>query len=218
MWPRREGRPATVESDRAPSANISASRREDRATNELVGLCRGLLADGHVCQSEAEFLKGWIERNAAFVGEYPFAPIYRVLSEILRDGHIDDDESADLHDTLTRFVGGEAFNERGQTVSLSTALPIDDPMPPLVFEGSIFVVTGTFAFGKRSQVVAEIEGRGGQLIGAPAKKANYLVIGELGSRDWINSNAGTKILKAVQLKESGSPLAIVSEAHWASSL
>ncbi|KAF1723120.1 NAD-dependent DNA ligase [Pseudoxanthomonas wuyuanensis] len=167
---------------------------------------------------EAEFLKDWMERNASFVSEYPFSSIYRVLSEILKDGVIDAEESADLHDTLARFVGGEAFDAHAQTASKSTTLPIDDPEPVISFSGGIFVVTGTFGYGPRKKVVEEIELRGGILISAPAKKSNYLVIGELGSRDWLTSNAGTKIMKAIELRDSGVPLAIVSEAHWTRSL
>ncbi|MCG8275379.1 BRCT domain-containing protein [Stenotrophomonas sp. NLF4-10] len=204
--------------DRAPSGRITESRRQDRSTNELVGICRGLLADGHVSQMEAEFLKDWIERNAAFVGEYPFAPIYRLLSEILQDGVIDSDESADLHDTLIRFVGGETFDQRAETASLSTSLPITEPQPRIEHSGAIFVVTGTFAYGPRSRVQAEIEQRGGAIGASPSKKTGYLVIGELGSRDWINSNAGTKIIKAVELRGAGHPIAIVSEQHWTAHL
>lgn len=202
----------------APSPNITKTRREDRAGNELVGICRGLLADGHVNQMEAEFLKDWIERNAAFVGEYPFAPIYRLLSDILRDGNIDDDESADLHDTLVRFVGGEAFDQQAQTASLSTALPLDDPHPEIVHGGSVFVVTGTFTYGPRSTVTQAIQDLGGVVAASPSKKTRYLVVGELGSRDWINSNAGTKIMKAVQLRDDGHPLSIISELHWSANL
>lgn len=204
--------------DRAPSGNMTVSRRTDRASTELVGICRGLLADGHVSQMEAEFLRDWIERNAPFVKEYPFAQIYRVLAEILHDGVIDEDESADLHDTLICFVGGEAFDEEAQTASRSTSLPIDDPEPAIVYPGAVFVVTGTFSFGARRLVQNEITSRGGELGGAPTRKTRFLVIGDLGSRDWYNSNAGRKIEKAVELRSDGHPLAIVSEAHWARSL
>lgn len=204
--------------DRAPSGGITSSRRTDRASNELVGLCRGLLADGHVSQLEAQFLKEWIERNAEFTGVYPFDRIYSQLSAILRDGFVDEDESADLHDTLVRFVGGEAFSEQGQTASRSTTLPVDDPEPVIEFPGAVFVVTGTFLHGERASVHAAIEQRGGASSGSPSRKTRYLVIGELGSRDWINSNAGRKIEKAVQLRAGGHPIAIISEAHWTRSL
>lgn len=199
---------------RAPVEGITASRRVERASNELVGICRGLLADGHVSQMEAQFLKDWIERNAEFTGLYPFGQIYAQLSAILHDGFIDEDESADLHDTLVRFVGGEAFDPNAQTVSRATTLPVDDPEPHIEFTGSVFVVTGTFVHGERAQVQAEIQKRGGLSSASPSKKTRYLVIGELGSRDWINSNAGRKIEKAVALRSEGHQVAIVTEQHW----
>lgn len=204
--------------DRAPSGAMTRARRADRAVDELVGLCRGLLADGHVNQQEAEFLKGWIERNADFVGLYPFDRIYRQLTDTMRDGFLDHDESADLMDTLVRFVGGEAHDHQTQTASLSTALPLDDPEPILVYPESIFVVTGTFSYGARSSVCAAIESRGGISGAAPTKKTRYLIIGDLGSRDWKHSNCGTKIEKAIQLRDEGCPLSIVSERHWAATL
>jgi NAD-dependent DNA ligase len=206
------------DTDRAPLPSMTITRRTDRATNELVGLCRGLLADGHVSPQEAAFLKDWIERNAEFVGMYPFNRLYTQLTEILKDGFIDPDESADLHDTLVRFVGGEALDDAGETASMSTTLPIDQPEPEISFTGAIFVVTGTFLHGQRTLVHQAIETRGGLTSGTPAKSTRYLVIGELGSRDWINSNAGRKIEKAVQLRDAGHPIAIITEAHWGRSL
>ncbi|WP_057638199.1 BRCT domain-containing protein [Stenotrophomonas ginsengisoli] len=128
---------------------------------------------------------------------------------------IDQNESADLHETLIRFLGGEAFDARGQTASLSISLPVIEPHPVIEHSGALFVVTATFAFGFRSLVHQAIEERGGLIGSSSKKKTRYLVIGELGSRDWINSNAGTKILKAVSLRDEGHPIAIVSEPHWA---
>ena len=40
------GMPMAFSDDRAPSGNMTVSRRTDRASTELVGICRGLLADG----------------------------------------------------------------------------------------------------------------------------------------------------------------------------
>lgn len=202
-------------SDRAPKASFTLERRTDRVVNELVGLCRGVLADGHVNEQEAWFIKDWIERNGAFVGRYPFSVIYARLESILRDGRIDTDESADLHDTLVRFVGGEACDLEAETASLASSLPLDQPSPAVEHAGRVFVVTGTFTHGARSIVADSIQSRGGVLANAPSKQTHFLVIGELGSRDWISSNAGRKIQKAIELREQGAQLKIVSEAHWA---
>jgi hypothetical protein len=47
-----------------PPANFTLGQQRDRAATELVGLCRGVLADGIVSTPEALFIKDWIERNA----------------------------------------------------------------------------------------------------------------------------------------------------------
>lgn len=203
-----------MDAGRAPRGGITLGRRKDRAHDELVGLCRGLLADGHVSAGEAEFLRDWIERNAAFADAYPFGLLLDRLNMVLADGEVDADESADLHDTLVRFVGGEAFDAQAQTASLSSALPLDDPMPMVEFPGTVFLATGTFRYGPRKDVYRQIVDRGGVVASSVVKSLNFLVVGELGSRDWMHSNSGRKIEKAIALRSAGQRLALVSEAHW----
>ena len=50
------------------------------------------------------------------------------------------------------------------------------------------------------------------------KSLNYLVLGEISSRDWKHSTHGLKILKAVQHKENGVNISIISEKDWAEAL
>lgn len=204
--------------DRAPARVMTQARRIDSASTELIGICRELLADGHVDQAEAVFLKDWIERNSQFVGTYPFDLIYLQLSAILLDGFIEADESADLHDTLGRLLGDKTDDAAGQPVSHSTPLPFDEPEPEIYFPDCTFVVAGTFSYGSRASVHAAIDARGGSIAASPSEETHYLVVGDLGSVDWINSNAARKIERAVQLRQEGHPLAIVTEAHWAESL
>jgi hypothetical protein len=207
-----------VFSQNAPHASMTAARRADRSTDELIGVCRGVLADGHCSSDEAGYLKSWIERNSAFANKFPYDVLYRRLTDALVDGVIDSDEESDLLGTLSRFVGGETFNTEAEVASLSSALPLDEPAPLLLFRDAIVVVTGTFAFGRRAAVIDALEQRGAHAISAPTKRTRYLVIGKIGSRDWIHSSYGRKIERAVELKREGVPLAIVSEDHWAASL
>ena len=216
-WVPWEGQVMKDPGDRAP-APTTGTRGADRASRELIDICRELLADGRVDQTEAEFLKEWIERNSDFVGTYPFDVVYLQLSAILLDGFVDPDESADLRDTLSQFIDGAAHGVGEQPAPRPTTLPIDDPEPEIYFPESAFVVAGTFSYGCRAMVHAAIDARGGIVAASPSEETRYLVIGDLGSRDWTNSNAGRKIERAVQLRQEGYPLAIVTEAHWAESL
>ncbi len=53
---------------------------------------------------------------------------------------------------------------------------------------------------------------------APTLATRYLVIGVFASHDWYNTNYGRKIERAVELRNSGSGVAIISEEHWKSFL
>ena len=46
------------------------------------------------------------------------------------------------------------------------------------------------------------------------RETNYLVIGTFASRDWANTNYGRKIEHAVELRESGCGISIISEEYW----
>ena len=63
-----------------------------------------------------------------------------------------------------------------------------------------------------------IEERGGSIKDSCSKKTHYLVIGTFGSEEWLHSTHGTKIIRAVKLKQTGIPIAIVSEKHWTAML
>lgn len=199
-----------------PPAHLSLRQQKDRAADELVGICRGVLADGAVTAQEASFLRDWIERHSQFSATYPFDQLYRRLLTALTDGVLDAEEEADLLDTLLALAGGEA-SLRGKA-SLSTTLPLCSPAPTLVFPGTSYVVTGTFAYGPRVDVVHAIESRGAEVKASITAKIDFLVIGEIGSQAWKHSSYGRKIEKAVELRESGKAIRIVSEAHWTSFL
>lgn len=203
-----------------PPAHFTLRQQRDRAADELVGLCRGVLADGAVSSQEARFLLDWCERNAHLGSEYPFNYLYRALHGALTDGVLDPEEEADLLGTLLALIGGEAhIQARDQVIaSLSTTLPLCNPAPPIEFSGSAFVVTGTFAYGPRASVAEVIRARGGEVKPTVTKKVDYLVIGEIGSQAWKHSSWGRKIEAAVALRDQGARLRIVSEPHWANHL
>ncbi|MEQ8957566.1 MAG: hypothetical protein RLP02_06520, partial [Coleofasciculus sp. C2-GNP5-27] len=60
---------------------------------------------------------------------------------------------------------------------------------------------------------AAIVERGGQA-GSLAAKTNYLIIGCYATESWAHSSFGRKIEKAVDFRENGVPIRIVSEEHW----
>ncbi|MHA6204786.1 BRCT domain-containing protein [Dyella soli] len=196
---------------------MSDRARQDRCTDELIGICRGILADGTVNLQEARFLLDWLERHREFIGVYPFNVLYQRVQGAMFDGVLDSDEEKDLLDVLVRTVGGES-HAAGSSASLSTALPFDNPPPEITFAGHVFAVTGVFSFGQRRDVVEAIQRRGGQVKPTVSKSVRFLVVGEIGSRDWTHSCFGRKIEEAMALRAEGQNLSIVSEELWSRSL
>ena len=185
-------------------------RIESRQVDELIGLSRGLTSDGVVNQMEAEFLIGWLAANAGIIDNPIIIQLYRHIDNILSDGVLDKDEAADLLSTLQAFTGGNV--ELGESLT-STTLPLCHPAPDSQFENQNFCLTGTFTFGGRRQCELEISDRGGRC-GSLTKKTNFLVIGGYATESWKHSTFGLKVMKAIEMKDSGYPIAIVSEEHW----
>jgi NAD-dependent DNA ligase len=80
------------------------------------------------------------------------------------------------------------------------------------------VFTGRFAYGTRKQCDREVLERGGAVDGGVTKRTTFLVIGTFSSRDWQQSSYGSKIVRAVELRDAAVPLKIVGEDHWANAL
>ncbi|MCX5511098.1 BRCT domain-containing protein [Pseudomonas sp. BJa3] len=202
----------------AASRYFNAERIDRRSADALAGLAAGLVADNVVTQEEAVFLKDWIERNLAHIDDPVINLLYRRLSSMLADGKLDAEESADLLGMLKRLGGVSPQVTSSATcspvVSRPTDLPFCAPPPSLCFEGKNFVFTGIMAFGPRKDCQELVTDRGGILGGAVSKKVDYLIVGSIGNEQWRHASYGTKILKAVELREAGAAIAIVSEDHW----
>lgn len=198
----------------APVAAMTHKRRRDRTIDELIGLCRGLIADGDVNQAEVRFLERWLIANQEFRSNYPISTLYERVMGALEDGVLDEDEEHDILAMVHDLAGGEVPAIERAT-SASSRLPLCDPPPCVAFDSRVFLVTGVFDFGPRSTVARAILDRGGAVSKGVSRKVNYLVVGNIGSRDWLHSSYGTKIERVIALREQGRPVNIVSEAHWA---
>jgi len=195
---------------------LNAARLTDRVIDELIGMARIVIMDGVVLAEEARFIASWLERNRAVADAWPARILYERIREMLADGVLDGDEQAELLDTLHELTGSGAVPD--DATSVSTDLPLDRPEPAIVFDARVFCFTGKFVHGTRAECQAAVTVRGAEVQAGPTRDTHYVVVGAVGSRDWIHSSYGRKIEKAVSLRSAGSPLAIVSEPHWVRSL
>lgn len=185
-------------------------RLNDRELDELIGLARGLTADGVLNQSEVEYLQRWLTAHAE-VHQSPMAMnLLLRVNAMLSDRVLDKEEAAELFETLQQFSGGPM--ELGETLK-SSSLPLDEPLPNVLFDNRLYCFTGTFAYGTRAECEAAVQGLGG-LSGSLTKKTNYLVIGIYATDSWAHSSYGRKIERALEMKQDGVPVRIIGEEHW----
>lgn len=189
---------------------FNRNKIQDRQVDTLIGLSKGITADGKVDQAEAEFLQSWLVQN-----HHTDNPIIMNLLDkvtvMLEDGVLDPDESTELLSIL-RLISGEE-TEIGE-VAKPSALPICSPAPSIEFDNSLFLFTGTFAYGTRKECQQAIESLGGVNAKGVTKNLNYLVLGTYVTDSWAHESFGRKIEKAMAYRDSGVPLSIITEEHW----
>ncbi|MBE9397622.1 BRCT domain-containing protein [Pontibacterium sp. N1Y112] len=185
---------------------------QDRQIDTLIGLSKGLIADGKINQAEAEFLYGWLIQNRQASENPLIVNLLEKVSSMLEDRVLDLEESAELLRILQQ-VSGEA-SDIGE-LAKTTTLPINQPLPPISFKERSFLFTGTCTFGTRKQCNEATESLGGLIAKSVTKKLDYLVLGTYVTDSWAHESYGRKIEKAMEYRDDGLPIVIVTEEHWA---
>ncbi len=185
---------------------------DDRQIDTLIGISKGLLADGKVNQAEAEFLETWLIQSHLATHNPIISNLLERVSSMLEDGVLDTEESEELLSLLFKITGEKS--EIGE-LAKTTSLPIDSPLPSISFVDKKFLFTGICVYGNRKQCKLAIEDRGGVCAKGVTKNLDYLILGTYVTDTWIHENYGRKIEKAMQYRDDdGVALSIITEDHW----
>lgn len=167
-------------------------RRLQEILNEIV-------SDNEVTIAEVNDLYNWMEENKELKGNYPFDRVYRLLNEVFEDGEVDSDELALLLDKFTEYTNPVESSHYEKTI---------------VIENHHFVLTGEFDYGSRSKVETYIEEKHGIIDNTVKKCTNYVIVGSSGSQAWSSGNYGSKIKKAMEAKDKGQDIEIITEKEF----
>lgn len=193
---------------------FNRNKIHDRQIDTLIGLAKGLIADGKIVHSEAEFLNNWLIQSRQASDHPILANLLEKVSAMLKDGILDAKESKELFQLLQKVTGEPSdFGE----VAKSSNLPLCEPPPSVVFPGNSFLFTGTCAYGTRKQCQEATKALGGICAQNVTKKLDYVVLGAYVTDSWAHESFGRKIETAMQYRGEGTPLSIISEEHWANS-
>lgn len=189
---------------------LGGDRISSRQIDELIGLARGLAADGTINQAEVEFLQKWLAANVEISSQPVIRTLYKRVNEILKDDLVDATEHGELLETLNSFSNRDF--ELGEVMK-PTSLPLCNPAPELTFDGRLYCFTGTFNFGQRKHCEKAVTDRGATA-GGLNQKTEILVIGAYATESWKHSSFGNKIVQASDWRDAGRPISIVAEHHW----
>lgn len=195
---------------------LSAQRRVEQGLAEMVGLVRGIIADGRVSEDEAHRLSEWARENPEVATRYPANLLSRRLERIFQDGRVDGRERKRLASMLTQLADNP--NGFGGGYPLATDLPVTAPEPDVVFEGQTFVFGGEMAYGPLHACEREVLDRGGLAERTVNRRTDYVVIGAIGAHDWAQTSFGGLLDHVVQYRTRGVPIAVITEEHWTDAL
>jgi len=191
---------------------------DEGVINEHVffGFLKGIASDDVVNKNEVNALFHFVQNKTwerSEVAEDPrVIEVLKVASLAIEDGEIDEDESAELCDYITRVVGDSyadtGISEQADNPKLDGTV---NSLEDIKFEGAEFCMTGQFGVPK-SIIGKAISARGGIVNRAIRSTTRYLILSNTGSEHYVTSNAGTKILTAVKMRENGKPIEFVMES------
>lgn len=179
----------------------------------LHGLLAGIIADGVVTEEELCGLSHWIEEHEHLKTLWPYDELESVISAVLKDGVIDNNEQTMLREFFSEFVA--LLDDRTITAPVmldgSTLVGVCAMCPEITFDGKTFCFTGASSKLTRSGFQEVVERLGGNHAKAPTKSTHYLVVGAEGNPAWAFSCYGRKVEAAVKLRKQGVQLVIVHE-------
>ena len=185
----------------------------------LSGMVHGIMADGEISDKEICALQAWINANDFLAGTYPFDEINSLLSSIMADKKVDEEEGNTLlafFSNIIEFKNSFNLVERDY-IDLREKYSVDGicaSCPKITIEGKNFCFTGESYHGTRKELADTIEKLGGIFKTNVSTKTDYLVVGNAGNPCWAYACYGRKIEDAVNLRKNGGHIVIVNETDF----
>jgi hypothetical protein len=84
---------------------LSRARFDSIDVPELIGLCKGVLADGTINLAEAEYILHWLKDRSDVLATWPADVLHTLLCRVLEDSALSASEEAELVELLEEITG-----------------------------------------------------------------------------------------------------------------
>jgi hypothetical protein len=178
----------------------------------LHGLLAGIGADGIVSEEELRGLRDWMEGVESLKGTWPYDEVDSVVTHVLSDGRIDENEQ--------KFLAAFTQDFLNATNGLVLESPYEEDLvrhgicamqPEVSFRGRLFCVTGSSPRASRLDIEAVVSQLGGRPHPRVVKDLDYLIVAAERNLCWAFSCYGRKVEAAMALRKAGARLTIVHE-------
>ena len=175
----------------------------------LMGIVDGMAADRRIHPLEIDHLSQWLDDWSHLKGLWPYDECEAAVTTILARKTAGAEAHALLQLARTFPVGGQ------QVASVPLVLGgICAVQPTIHFDGSGFVFTGESPKGDRQLLARHAAARGAVFHLKIRQDTDYLVVCDSGSRYWAFAAYGRKVEDAMQRRQSGGTILIISEADF----
>ena len=180
-------------------------------TNEFQGLCKGLIADGHIAIEEVRCLADWLDENA-FLQDDPIISKFYSFFEENDVENLSSNGFERLKRLLVDFCGSDT---EGNADGMALGESFFDLVNELDLNGKVVQLTGKFKYGSRKKCSELAISQGAIVIDDFRLDLDYLIVGMFNSRDWLQQSYGKKIMIAKEYQaERNHKVKIISESQW----
>jgi DNA polymerase III epsilon subunit-like protein len=192
----------------------------DRTTADmqrLKGMLEGIVADHVITIDEIKGLRDWLEDHQELKTCWPYDEVDSLVTEVLRDGKIDEAEHRLLQEYFTGFAREPDAEADDRTIATAPILAGESiggmcaVDPQIRFEDSRFCFTGASSRFTRDEMSQFVVERGGEAVNSVSRFVDYLVVGAEGNPAWKFACYGRKVQLAEALRRKGVTLLIVHE-------
>lgn len=205
--------------DGQPPSGINANKVRARQQAELAGILKGVACDNIITPNEAKFVYEWINLHRQVEDGVTYTELIEELQslELKTRGAFDDPELLQsVLKTIHKLVNGGSHIPSPTDLTIDIADEIE--AGEVIFQDKQFCFTGKLKLGPRNKAHEMTKLRNGVVADSVTNKLDYLVCGDLGSRDWSQSSFGEKIRHALCVRKSGGRLLIIKETVWAEAI
>jgi len=180
--------------------------------NMFYGYLKGIACDGKISEKELRELLFFLNEFPDLTKNPKIYDIMDKTKQVISDSVVDEEESSEICDWIARLVG-DSFADTGITGSTDSGLGTElrHNLSIEEIKNKIIVITGTFKNYTRPEIKNLLEYHKVEVSKSVSRKTDFIIIAAEASKYWATPNAGTKLLKAEELRAKNGTPELVSE-------